>query len=83
MASDLEISIIALITVVIFYLLLGLILTFTWNRSVTKIFNTGEIHILEAVFLLLTMNILFGTFSHGALTVYNGYNNKSTNNMTQ
>jgi hypothetical protein len=73
MASALETTVITVITVVIFYILLGSVLTFTWNRSVTKIFNSSQIDLVESLFLLVTMNILFGTFAQGALTVYNSY----------
>lgn len=81
MASSLETTVITVITVVIFYILLGSILTFTWNRSLTKIFNSSQIDIVEALFLLVTMNILFGTFAQGALTVYNSYADRVTSNL--
>jgi uncharacterized membrane protein len=82
MTSSLETTVIAVIAIVIFYVLLGSILTFTWNRSVAKIFNTTtQLDIVEALFLLVTMNILFGTFSQGALTTYHNYSNKITSGM--
>jgi uncharacterized membrane protein len=79
--SGLELTVVAVVTIVVFYVLLGLILSFTWNRSVTKIFQSRELDLVEAIFLLITMNILFGTFSQSALVVYNGYANKLTSGM--
>jgi hypothetical protein len=73
-----ENTVIAVVTVVVFYVLLSCILSFTWNRSVTKIFNSSPLDWVEGLFLLLTMNILFGTFSQGAFAVYSGYANKVT-----
>ena len=81
MSSTLETTVIAVITVVIFYILLGSILTYTWNRSVSKIFESSQIEIVEALFLLVTMNILFGTFAQGALTMYNSYADSVTSNL--
>lgn len=83
MASGLETTVIAAVTIVIFYVLLGSILTFTWNRSVTKIFGTDQLDLVEALFLLLTMNILFGTFTQATLNTYNTYANKVKNTLTE
>jgi hypothetical protein len=73
MNSSLETSVVAVVAVVIFYLILSGILSFTWNRSVSPVFNLRPVGVMEALFLLLTMNILFGTFSQSALVVYNNY----------
>jgi uncharacterized membrane protein len=81
MASGLEATVIAVVTVVIFYVLLGSVLTFTWNRSVTKVFGSSPLDLVEALFLLVTMNILFGTFTQGALTAYNGYASRVTSGL--
>lgn len=76
MNSNLESSVVAVVTAVVFYLILAGILSFTWNRSVGKIFNSKPLDLVESLFLLVTMNILFGTFSQGALVIYTGYVNK-------
>ena len=84
MSPSLETTVIAAIVIVIFYLILGSILAFTWNRSVTKVWgNQHELGVIEALFLLVTMNILFGTFSQSALAVYNNGANQITSNMKQ
>lgn len=80
--SSLETTVVALVVVVIFYLLLGSILAFTWNRSVTKVWGIQhELGVIEALFLLVTMNILFGTFSQTALSTYQNHTNKLTSNL--
>jgi hypothetical protein len=77
--SSLETSVVAVIVVVIFYLIMGSILAFTWNRSVSKVWGADHnLGVVEALFLLITMNILFGTFSQSALTVYNANTSKYT-----
>ena len=82
MSSVLETTVVAAVVVVIFYLILGSILAFTWNKSVTKIWGIQhELGIIEALFLLVTMNILFGTFSQSALSVYHNQTNKFMSNM--
>jgi hypothetical protein len=79
MASALESTVIVASVIVLFYVLLGSILTFTWNRSVAKIFNTtSQLDLVEALFLLVTMNILFGTFSQGVLSTYHNNGNKNS-----
>ena len=83
MTSAFETSVMTVITVAIFYYLLAILLTFTWNRSVSKIFTTPMIDVVEALLLLLTMNILFGTFSQAALHWYSNYANKFTNKLSQ
>jgi Na+(H+)/acetate symporter ActP len=75
--SPLETAVVAVVAVVIFYVLLGSILAFTWNRSVTKVFGTNQLDVIQALFLLVTMHILFGTFSHCAYTMYNTNNSTS------
>lgn len=79
--SALENTVIVVVTIVIFYVLLGLVLSFTWNRSVAKILGTNQLDLVEAIFLLLTMNILFGTFSQSALAMYNNYTYRMTSNL--
>jgi hypothetical protein len=76
MASTLETTVITIITVVIFYLLIALILKYTWNQSVTKMFSVAPVDIWESLFLIVTANILFGTFQQSAVVVYNSYVNE-------
>ena len=53
-----------IIVVVLVYLILAYILTISWNNSVKKIFNNEhDLTMIEGLFLLLTVNILFGTFN--------------------
>jgi len=82
MSSTLETTVLAVIVVVIFYLILGSVLAFTWNRSVTKVWGIQhELGVIEALFLLVTMNILFGTFTQSALATYQNNANKLTSNL--
>ena len=82
MSSALETTVVAVVVIVIFYLILGSILAFTWNRSVTKVWGSEHsLGVIEAIFLLLTMNILFGTFTQSALATYHNQTNKFTSNM--
>jgi uncharacterized membrane protein len=73
MNSSLENSIVTVITVVVFYVILSAILSFTWNRSISKVFRTDQVDLLEAFFLVVTANILFGTFQQSAVVIYNSY----------
>ena len=82
MASALETTVLAVITVVIFYVILSAVLSYTWNHSISKMFRTEQVDLLEAFFLVITANILFGTFQQSAVVVYNGYANKLTSNLT-
>ena len=82
MSSTLENTVIAVVVVVIFYLILGSVLAFTWNKSVTKVWGVQhELGVIEALFLLVTMNILFGTFTQSALATYQHNANKFTSNL--
>jgi hypothetical protein len=82
MASAFETTVVAVIAIVIFYLILGSILAFTWNKSVTKVWGIQhELGVIEAIFLLITMNILFGTFSQSALVAYQSSTSKLTQNL--
>jgi hypothetical protein len=76
-----EVIVTAVVAVIIFYLILGSILAFTWNRSVAKVWGSDHtLGVIEAIFLLITMNILFGTFSHGAMVMYNNGTDKIKDN---
>lgn len=82
MSYTLETTVIAAIVIVIFYLILGSILAFTWNRSVTKVWGIQhELGVIEALFLLVTMHILFGTFNQSAMIAYHNSANKITSNL--
>jgi hypothetical protein len=82
MSSSLENTVVAIVTVVIFYVILSAILSFTWNRSISKMFRSDNIDLLESFFLVITANILFGTFQQSAVVIYNGYANSVTSNLT-
>jgi len=79
MSSALETAVVAVVAVVIFYVLLGAVLTFTWNRSVTKVFNTLPMDLTQSIFLLITMNILFGSVTQSSLSVYHNSSNNANN----
>jgi len=62
--ANLEITLVAVITVVITYALFGLILSYTWNHSMKVVMpGTPEIGIWNALMLVVTLHILFGGFS--------------------
>jgi hypothetical protein len=72
LSEVLKVSVLSIIYIVIFYLLLSLILKYTWNSSITEMLNSPPINLMEALFLIITTNILFGTFQHGAFLLYTG-----------
>lgn len=62
MTSIYESIFVLAITLIIVYILLCAILSYTWNQSIVPIFNIKPISILDAFFLLITLHILFRTF---------------------
>lgn len=63
-----------LVVIIIAYILLSMILSFCWNRSIKDIFGQQEISWTNAFFLILTLHILMGTFSNLALSASNNSN---------
>lgn len=71
---------IALVVIIIAYILLSMILAFCWNRSITPMFGHQAITWTNALFLILTLHILLGTFTNTAMALFT---NKVSNLETQ
>lgn len=60
---------VAIILAVIFFVIFGFIVKICWNFTISRIFNTQEINLAQALVLLILINILFsGARSCAALT---------------